>query len=216
MRIGTQLLIAAGFGLLATACGGASAQTSEKPGAGPKPALNEATDPKLGQILTDANGRVLYHFLPEKGGKVVCTGQCALTWHPLLVSGTTSPTHDPKLSGTVSTIARPDGSTQVAYYEWPLYTFTGDKNPGDTNGQGAGGMWFAQVALAPPDADHDNDGTTPPPAGAVQPPAQPAEPPAATPSAPPPTQAPAPVQPPAFKDGDGDNRGGPSDGDGNG
>ncbi|MBJ7603081.1 MAG: hypothetical protein JF888_07835 [Candidatus Dormibacteraeota bacterium] len=214
--------IAAGFGLLLTACGGAVAQTSAKPAASPTPSLNEAADPKLGQILTEDRGRVLYHFLPEKGGKIVCTGECARTWLPLLATGAATPTHDLMLSGTVSTVARPDGSTQVAYYEWPLYTFSGDRAPADTHGQGVARMWFVQVALAPPDADNDNDGTTPPPAATVQPPAQPAQPPAAQspaaqpPAAPPPTQAPAPMRPPAFNDGDADNRGGPSDGDGNG
>lgn len=26
---------------------------------------------------------------------------------------------------------------------WPMYTFAGDKKPGDTNGQGVGGTWYA-------------------------------------------------------------------------
>ena len=25
---------------------------------------------------------------------------------------------------------------------WPLYRFAGDAAPGDTNGQGSGGVWF--------------------------------------------------------------------------
>ncbi|MBO0517228.1 hypothetical protein J0695_36530, partial [Streptomyces beijiangensis] len=26
---------------------------------------------------------------------------------------------------------------------WPTYTFSGDIKPGDTNGQGIGGTWYA-------------------------------------------------------------------------
>jgi hypothetical protein len=42
----------------------------------------------------------------------------------------------------VGTITRSDGTTQVTYNGHPLYYFSGDKAPGDTNGQGVGGNWF--------------------------------------------------------------------------
>ena len=46
----------------------------------------------------------------------------------------------------VGTTPRSDGRPQVTYNGHPLYTYTGDQNPGDTNGQGLtafGGGWFA-------------------------------------------------------------------------
>ncbi len=46
----------------------------------------------------------------------------------------------------VRTTKRSDGKTQVTYNGHPLYTFTGDSNPGDTSGQGVnvfGGLWYA-------------------------------------------------------------------------
>src|ERR1700737_4096697 len=42
----------------------------------------------LGPILTDPSGRTLYQFLPEKGGKIVCTGACLPAWPAYLSSST--------------------------------------------------------------------------------------------------------------------------------
>lgn len=41
------------------------------------------------------------------------------------------------------TFHRPDGLKQQAIDGWPLYAFSGDAKPGDTNGQGVGGTWYA-------------------------------------------------------------------------
>ncbi|MBJ7598730.1 MAG: hypothetical protein DLM67_02665 [Candidatus Nephthysia bennettiae] len=213
MKLLKPLLAAAGLALLTAACGSAATPSAHSGAAAtpiPRPVLNETADAALGPILTDAQGRTLYRFLPEKDGKVHCTGQCAGIWLPLLVKGTTTPTHDVALSGSVGTVARPDGTTQATYYEWPLYTYSGDKKGGETSGQGVAGMWFAQTATAPVDGDNDNDGTPAPTPVAAQPPPQPQaqQPPA-------PQQQPTPVPVPGFNDGDADNRGGPNDGDGN-
>ena len=46
----------------------------------------------------------------------------------------------------LGTSPRSDGKAQVTYNGHPLYTFAGDKNPGDTSGQGVnafGGLWYA-------------------------------------------------------------------------
>ena len=40
-----------------------------------------------------------------------------------------------------SIVEHPSGF-QVKAGDWPLYTFAGDSAPGDTNGQGSGGIWF--------------------------------------------------------------------------
>ena len=41
---------------------------------------------------------------------------------------------------------RPDGGTHVTYDGHPLYRYSGDTAPGDTNGQGVGSVWFAMTA----------------------------------------------------------------------
>jgi predicted lipoprotein with Yx(FWY)xxD motif len=38
-------------------------------------------------------------------------------------------------------IDRPDGTYQVANNGMPLYRWQGDKSPGDTTGNGVGGVW---------------------------------------------------------------------------
>ncbi len=205
--------LAAGVALLAAACGGTAAGNPPHAAAPPpKPLVGESASATLGEILIDAKGRTLYHFLPEQGGTVACSGQCAQVWVPVLVSGGAAPTHDPNLPGTVGTVSRPDGGTQATYDRWPLYTFSGDKAAGDTAGQGVLGKWFVQPAVEP--------APTPTPTATPAPTPAPV---AANPPAPAPTQpaAVAPAPPPApplrtFNDGDSDNRGGPSDGDGNG
>jgi hypothetical protein len=46
----------------------------------------------------------------------------------------------------LETSARSDGKPQVTYNGHPLYLYEGDREPGDTNGQGVtlyGAAWFA-------------------------------------------------------------------------
>lgn len=198
-----------GLALLASACG--VGQSYAAPAAKATPAVYSirTTTVLVGSrsetILTDSNGKTLYLFTPEKDGKVATTAAVLQNWPALvLADSAATATSDAVLPGKLGTVTRPDGGHQVTYNEWPLYTFIGDKNPGDVAGQGIGNKWFAAEAVMPADADNDADGT-PTPAPAAQPSPQ-----AAQPSAP--TTTPA----SSFNDQDGDNSGGPSDGDGNG
>ena len=95
----------------------------------------------LGSIAVDATGRTLYLFMQDSGGKSACTGGCASTWPPLTITG--SATAGAGIDASkLGTISRPDGSTQVTYNGHPLYRYSGDSAPGNTNGQGVGGNWF--------------------------------------------------------------------------
>ena len=45
----------------------------------------------------------------------------------------------------LGTIKRSDGTTQVTYAGWPLYTFVEDKKPGEDNGTDSkafGASWY--------------------------------------------------------------------------
>lgn len=45
----------------------------------------------------------------------------------------------------LSTIKRSDGTTQVTYAGWPLYTYTADTKPGEANGtdiKSFGASWY--------------------------------------------------------------------------
>jgi predicted lipoprotein with Yx(FWY)xxD motif len=159
----------------------------------------------LGSILTDAQGRTLYYYKLDSGGKIACVGQCVMNWAPLLDS--TRPTAPSSLTGELATGVRPDGGSQVLFNDRPLYTFAGDKKPGETNGQGVDGSWFvATPSLS--DADAAGEQPSPTAIPAVAPPSVPASTPAPA--------RPAATARPSFNDGDADNNGGASDGDGNG
>jgi predicted lipoprotein with Yx(FWY)xxD motif len=49
------------------------------------------------------------------------------------------------VTGKLSTITRPDGTTQATYDGHPLYTYAGDSAPGQAKGNGlnvSGGLWY--------------------------------------------------------------------------
>jgi predicted lipoprotein with Yx(FWY)xxD motif len=43
----------------------------------------------------------------------------------------------------LTTLHRHDGRQQIAYYGHPLYTMSADTRPGQLEGEGFGGAWFA-------------------------------------------------------------------------
>ena len=75
-----------------------------------------------------------------------CSGGCARAWPPLLTVGAPQ-TGDGVNAASLATIERDDGSIQVTYNGWPLYYFAKDQQPGNTNGQGVGDVWFVVSAL---------------------------------------------------------------------
>ena len=103
----------------------------------------EAEDSPLGTILVDSKGNTLYVFLQDTGDTSTCTGDCAASWPALIAKGEVKAGGgggvDESLLGTS---ARDDGTMQVTYNGHPLYFFSGDQAPGDTNGQGIGDIWF--------------------------------------------------------------------------
>ncbi|WP_318247427.1 di-heme oxidoredictase family protein [Microbulbifer agarilyticus] len=84
-------------------------------------------------------GYTLYVFDSDLNvpGTSQCNDGCATNWPPVLVT-------DGFATGVVnlSTIQRADGSYQAAYEGRPLYFYAGDNAAGDTNGDGAGGVWW--------------------------------------------------------------------------
>jgi len=100
--------------------------------------------PGAGDVLADGAGYALYVYLPDGRGSPRCKSVCAKIWPPLLLpSGTTRPRAgpgaNPALLGTVRTS---DGSLQITYNRWPLYTYH-DDSQGRATGQGQGmGAWY--------------------------------------------------------------------------
>jgi predicted lipoprotein with Yx(FWY)xxD motif len=92
------------------------------------------------RLLTNAQGFTLYTFAPDQTDKSVCYGTCASYWPP--VPGNMSA--GPGVSGKIGTIKRTDGTTQATYDGRPLYTYVGDKSPGQDGGNNIslnGGRW---------------------------------------------------------------------------
>jgi predicted lipoprotein with Yx(FWY)xxD motif len=91
-------------------------------------------------VLTNASGFTLYWFAPDTATRSTCYGTCAGYWPP--VTGTASA--GAGVTGTLGTIKRSDGTTQVTYDGHPLYTYFGDTSPGQAFGNNLnlnGGLW---------------------------------------------------------------------------
>ena len=110
--------------------------------ASPGAAVQTAADAKLGSILTDGAGMTLYVFKNDTPGTSNCTDACAQNWPPLTIDEGQEPVAGTGVSGALDFIDRSDGTYQVTYDGLPLYHFIGDKQPGDTTGQGMlNGQW---------------------------------------------------------------------------
>lgn len=109
-------------------------------------AVGTAVVPGVGTVLVDAEGFTLYYFTPDEAGEPTCTSGCAGTWPPATVSAVPK---DTGLPGTLGTTTSPSGGMQLTYEGWPLYTYSGDAEPGQANGQGVGGVWFAMTPDGP-------------------------------------------------------------------
>jgi predicted lipoprotein with Yx(FWY)xxD motif len=115
------------------------------------PGVSIISNEKKGGLLTDANGMTLYardrvsfngtggHSArggdrgnPDTGlliGLSGCDANCTQTWVPLKAPP------DAKPSGYWMLMKRDDGSQQWAYQGYAVYTYSGDRKPGDTIGQ---------------------------------------------------------------------------------
>jgi len=106
-----------------------------------------------GGLVVDADGMTVYEFRRDnpmlyqfnRNPIPTCYGPCAVMWLPLL---TDQPPRaaDGAEASKLGTIRRKDGGTQVTYDDHPLYVFTGDKRPGEMNGQDVhsfGARWYA-------------------------------------------------------------------------
>ncbi|MET8637760.1 SCO0930 family lipoprotein [Streptomyces sp. NPDC004680] len=155
----------AGAALLAltalTACGGGTA--NQTTAAAQQPAANTASgspsataatlssgevsvraDNSLGDVVVDGKGMSVYVFAKDtKPGSSSCEGECAAQWPPV-------PAGDAKTAKGLNqqllgSITRTDGSKQLTLAGKPLYYYAKDTKPGDVNGQGVKGAWYASA-----------------------------------------------------------------------
>lgn len=151
------LCLFAALAIAASGCGsGNSTGTDAKPAAATEsdsPAVTLVSADQvggLGTILVEREGRTLYDFHKDThtnyvGTSSACYGACAEDWPPLLTGG------EPEAEGgaiatKLGILKRRDGTLQVTYYGHPLYTYEGDKKPGEASGNSLtafGGKWSA-------------------------------------------------------------------------
>ena len=174
-KILTYLLPTIAASVLLAACGSSSGSTSSSATASASaPAtastialVKTAANPSLNAtVLVNARGRTLYHLTGEGNGKWICTSSaCTAVWHPVVA---------PSGGGTLGSVSslgtttRPDGTMQVTYKGFPLYTFAPDTAAGDVKGQGIKdvGTWTAATTGSAPVSTPAAATATPPaPAG---------------------------------------------------
>ncbi|MGE4063548.1 MAG: hypothetical protein AB7E79_09285 [Rhodospirillaceae bacterium] len=122
--------------------------------------------PGQGKVLTTASGQTLYRrdgYIFQSGGghslrrgqparpavgrdigiNARCEDACAKAWHPFRAPGDAAP------NGFWSVAVRPDGTKQWVYQGYALWTYDGDKKPGDINGHDEFTTAFADEAGTP-------------------------------------------------------------------
>ena len=90
-------------------------------------------------VLTDFNGMTLYIFDKDTAGVSNCYDTCAEKWPPLFADA------DAMAEGDFSVVQRTDGTAMWAYKGMPLYYWVDDMAPGDTKGDGVGGVWHLAI-----------------------------------------------------------------------
>ena len=111
------------------------------------PATVKVANSSLGKILVNGSGRTIYMFTKDGRNKDRCvtTQGCTSIWPPLTTKGKPAARSGAKAS-LLGTIKLPSGSLQVTYAGHPLYTYSGDVMPHQTDYVGTpefGGTWFA-------------------------------------------------------------------------
>jgi predicted lipoprotein with Yx(FWY)xxD motif len=96
------------------------------------------SDTDVGSTVVDGDGNTVYLFTNDNGAPT-CNDSCADTWPPVPAPASAGTGLDSDLIGSAT---RTDGAEQATYGGWPLYYYAADTAPGDTNGQGIGGVWF--------------------------------------------------------------------------
>ena len=151
MRLTRVLTLLASAVLAVAAC--SSAAPSPAPvgggassGGGAGTAVDAATSPTFGMVLTGPTGMTLYTHAGDSATSSTCTGACATAWPPLTATG--QPTAGTGVTGKLGTLTRADGTVQVTYAGLPLYYWQGDKKAGDVTGDGVEGFAVATVGGA--------------------------------------------------------------------
>jgi predicted lipoprotein with Yx(FWY)xxD motif len=117
--------------------------------AAPNSVTIDSTNTDLGTVLTNNLGFTLYLLTADSPTRSNCTSfLCTSVWPPVLASGGGTAGTGVQQS-MLGTLHLANGTVQVTYGGHPLYTYLGDRKPGQTTGQGVssfGGVWYVLSA----------------------------------------------------------------------
>ncbi len=121
----------------------------------------EVADADLGAHIVTAEGMTTYGAIDQLDADLVCVGDCAQVWQPVLVDG--EPEVGDGVDAEVTTVEREDGGLQIVVNGSPLHTFVVDAEAGDVRGQASADRWFVVSATgelvdAPDPEDVDEAG----------------------------------------------------------
>jgi predicted lipoprotein with Yx(FWY)xxD motif len=121
--------------------------------AGPTGPAEVTTDMAGGvEVITSKDSHTLYALDPNELPSFSCVGSCTSVWLPLLTKGAPTASGD-AMASLLSTVTRPDGSTQVTYNGYPVYNYQPDTAPGQDMGQAHQGpylnVWYDLTPAGP-------------------------------------------------------------------
>ena len=120
--------VAAATAALAAACGSGSSGGSQAvaAGSGGASSVLGTQSTSIGSVTTAAsNGHTVYVLQGDTASNPMCTGACEKIWPPVT-----------------------SGGKIMVLHGRPLFTYTGDSAPGQTNGQNAKDMWGTWIAVS--------------------------------------------------------------------
>jgi predicted lipoprotein with Yx(FWY)xxD motif len=147
-RIFAALLVATSISIVLSVSAGATAMHLKASSVAPVYEVRTGDVHGLGRVLVDGQGFTLYVFAPDKhSGSSRCYGRCAQAWPPLVLPNGVSkaPAGRGVRRGLLGTTKRTDGTVEVTFNKWPLYTWVVDSTPGEATGQdinNLGGKWY--------------------------------------------------------------------------
>jgi predicted lipoprotein with Yx(FWY)xxD motif len=134
-------IVAALIAVLVSTSGGSTPKTQAAAAANASISVKQTS---VGTTLTDANGRVLYLFAPDKPNVSTLSAAGRSVWPPFTSSRRPAAAGGAQ-ANKVGAVSGPSRPAQVTYHGHPLYYFVGDRKPGQTSGQGLnefGGRWY--------------------------------------------------------------------------
>ncbi|MFH0242024.1 hypothetical protein ACGRHY_06180 [Streptomyces sp. HK10] len=149
-----SVVLCAGLVAALAGCGGQKSEPEEEAVATPGVFASAETRPvaavgsgeaELGEVAVDIEGFTLYRFDKDKKKPSAshCDGECAKTWKPLTASDGMPIALPGVTPADLGILVREDKTKQVTLGGWPLYRYTGDTAPRQTNGDGVEGTWHA-------------------------------------------------------------------------